>query len=93
MSFYVAKYILPILFYYTISFLLKNEISKQLAALFNLSFITGVFLPVLKTAKVVPVFTKESKLGCSNYRPIFLSSKIEKILEKQISCRKTKMAA
>ena len=48
---------------YRILFLLKNEISKQLANLFNLSFMTGVFPSVLKTAKVVPVFKKDSKLS------------------------------
>ena len=42
---------------------------------------TGVFPCVLKTAKVVPVFKKDSKLEYSNYLPIFLSSKIKKILE------------
>ena len=41
---------------YGILFLLKNEISKQLAYLFNLSFMTGVFPSVLKITKVVPVF-------------------------------------
>ena len=41
---------------YRILFLLKNENSKQLADLFNLSFTTGVFPSVLKTAKVVLVF-------------------------------------
>ena len=46
---------------YRILFLLKNEISKQLADLFNLSFMTGVFPSVLKTAKVVPVYKKDSK--------------------------------
>ena len=60
----------------------KNEISKQLADLFNLSFMTGVFPSVLKTAKVVPVFKKDSKLDYSNYRPISLLSNVEKILEK-----------
>ena len=40
---------------YRILVLLKNEILKQLADLFNLSFITGVFPSVLKTVKVVPV--------------------------------------
>ena len=35
---------------------------------------TGVFLSVLKTAKVVPVFKKDSKLDYSNYRPISLLS-------------------
>ena len=67
---------------YRILFLLKNEISKQLTDLFNLSFMTGVFPSVLKTAKVVPVFKKDSKLNHSNYRPISLLSNIEKILEK-----------
>ena len=42
---------------------------------------TGVFPSVLKTAKVVSVFKKDSKLGSSNYRPISLLSNIEKILE------------
>ena len=41
---------------YRILFLLKNDISKQLADLFNLSFLTGVFPSVLKTAKVVSFF-------------------------------------
>ena len=43
---------------------------------------TGVFPSVLKTAKVVPVFKKDSKLDYSNYRPISLISNVEKILEK-----------
>ena len=43
---------------------------------------TGVFPSVLKTAKVVPVFKKDSKLDYSSYRPISLLSHIEKILEK-----------
>ena len=50
--------------------------------LFNLSFMTGVFPSVLKTAKVVPVFEKDSKLDYSNYCPISLLSNIEKILKK-----------
>ena len=42
----------------------------------------GVFPSVIKTAKVGPVFKNESKLDYSNYRPVSLSSNIEKILEK-----------
>ena len=67
---------------YRILFLLKNDISKQLVDLFNLSFLTGVFPSVLKTEKVIPVFIKDSKLDYSNYHPISLLSNIEKILEK-----------
>ena len=43
---------------------------------------TGVFPSVLKIAKVVPVFKKDSKFDYSNYCPISLLSNIEKILEK-----------
>ena len=68
---------------YRILFLLKNEILKQLADLLNLSFMTRVFPSVLKTAKVVPDFMKDSKLDYSNYRQISLLSNIEKILEKK----------
>ena len=46
---------------YRILFLLKTEISKQSADLFELSFITGVFPSVLKTVKVVPVLKKDSR--------------------------------
>ena len=67
---------------YRILFLLKNDISKQLADLFNLSFLTGVSPSVLKTAKVVPVFKKDSKLDYSKYHSTSLLSNIEKIHEK-----------
>ena len=62
--------------------LLKNDISSQLADIFNISFSTGVFPTILKVAKVVPVYKKDSKLDFSNYRPISLLPNIEKILEK-----------
>ena len=42
---------------------------------------TGVFPSVLKIAKVVPVFKKDSKLDYSNYRPMSLLSNIEKYLK------------
>ena len=43
---------------------------------------TDVFPSVIKTAKVVPVSKKDSKLDYSNYRSISFLSNIEKILEK-----------
>ena len=64
--------------------LLNQNISKQLADLFNLSFSSGFFPSILKTVKVVPVFKKGSKFDCCNYLPISFSSNIEKILEKLI---------
>ena len=42
----------------------------------------GVFPSVLKTAKVVLVLKKDSKVDCSNYHPISLLSNIKKVLEK-----------
>ena len=62
--------------------LLKKDISKQLADLFNLSLSSGVFPSLIKIGKAVPVYKKDSKLDCHNNRPISLSSNIEKILEK-----------
>ena len=61
---------------------MKNDISDQLAVLFNLSFTCGSSLTILKTSKVTPIYKKDSKLRCSNYRPISLLSNIDKILER-----------
>ena len=41
---------------------------------------TGVFPSVLKTAKLTPVFKKDSKLDYSNYHPISLLKKYLKNL-------------
>ena len=62
--------------------LLKHDISKQLADLFKLSFSSGSFPSILKTAKVVPVLKKGSKLDCCYYCPISFLSNVGKILEK-----------
>ena len=67
--------------------LLKNNISSQLSEIFNISFSSGVFPSILKTAKVIPVRKKDSKLDSSNYRPISLLSNIEKILERLMYIR------
>ena len=55
---------------------------SQLSEIFNISFCSGVFPSLLKTANVIPVHKKDSKLDFSNYRPISLSSNIEKLLER-----------
>ncbi|XP_065684072.1 uncharacterized protein LOC136096582 [Hydra vulgaris] len=41
---------------------LANDISPVLSELFNLSFTTGVFPDILKTASVIPIHKKDSKL-------------------------------
>ena len=68
--------------------LLKQDIYKKLADLFKLSFSSGSLPYVIKTAKLVSVFTKGCKLYCCNYRPISLLSKVEKILYKKNLCIK-----
>ena len=42
---------------------------------------TGVFPSVLKTAKVVPVFKKDSKLDYSSFCPISLYQTLKKCLK------------
>ena len=62
--------------------LLKKDISTQLVDIFNLSFFSGIYPTPIKTAKVIPIHKKDSKLECFNYRPTTLLSNIDKILEK-----------
>ena len=47
-----------------------------------MSFSTWQFPSVLKIAKVIPVHKKQSKVDYTNYKPIYLLSNIEKIIEK-----------
>ena len=48
----------------------------------NISFTTGTFPTLLKTAEVIPIHKKDSKLDFKNYRPVSLLSNLDKILEK-----------
>nr|XP_047144677.1 uncharacterized protein LOC124818176 [Hydra vulgaris] len=63
------------------------DISPLLSKLFNLSFVTGIFPNIFKTAFVKPIHKKGSKLDCNNYRPISLLSNISKILAKLMYSR------
>ena len=64
-----------------------EDISEYLSIIFNISFATRIFPEKLKVAKVIPIHKKDSKLECSNYRPISLLSNIDKILEKLVHTR------
>ena len=55
-----------------------------MSKLIHKSLLSGTFPNFHKTAKVVPVFKAESRILCSNYRPIFLLSNTGKIIEKLI---------
>ena len=63
---------------------IKTKLSVPLSNIINLSFTTGIFPTNLKTAKVIPVYKKGSKLEVNNCRPISLLSNIDKVFEKLI---------
>ena len=62
--------------------LLKHDLSVTLSKLINLSFSSGTFPSLLKTAKVIPVYKKGSPFEVENYRPISLLSNLDKIFQK-----------
>ena len=57
----------------------KDFFSYWLSKLVNICFETGSFPDILKTAKVIPLHKKDSKLDHINYRPISLLSVFNKI--------------
>ena len=61
--------------------------SHWLSKLVNACFENGYFPDILKTAKVIPLHKKDSKLHHLNYRPISLLSVFSKIYEKLIYSR------
>ena len=69
---------------------LKNDISSQLSETFNISFCSGVFPSILKTAKDIPIHKKDSKLDFTNDHPTSLLSNIEIFSEKLIYNRISK---
>ena len=62
--------------------LLKDEISFHLFDIYNISFSMGMFPSVLKSAKVIPVHKKDSKLGYNNYCQVSILPNIEKTFRK-----------
>ena len=67
--------------------LLQDQISNDLATICFLSFSTGAFPTIPKTAKVIPIHKKNSELEVSNYRPISSLSNIDKTFEKLMHSR------
>ena len=79
----VGPYSIPI-------FLLKilsEHISVPLCDIINDSFSCGTFPNLMKLAKVIPLYKKNSPEFASNYRPISLLSVFSKITEKLMHAR------
>ena len=65
----------------------KEIISLPLYQLINDSIFKGPFSNICKLAQVIPTFKNDSRLLCTNYRPIFLLLNISKICEEVIHSR------
>ena len=62
--------------------MLSEYIAVSLYDIVNESFSSGIFPEMMKLAKVIPLYEKNSPEGPSNYRPISLLSVFSKIVEK-----------
>lgn len=67
--------------------LFGSKLAHPLQHVINLSFCTGHFPDLLKLANVIPLYKKDEKIRCSNYRPISLLSNISKLFEKAMHVR------
>ena len=61
-----------------------ETIITSLQHIFNLSIDTGIFPDEMKHTKVTPIYKSGDKKDCGNYRPIFVTSAVAKILEKLV---------
>ena len=65
----------------------KNELSKPISLLPNISLDTPMFPNIIKTANVTPIFKNDDPALCNNYQPISLLSNKNKKFEKIIHAR------
>ena len=59
-------------------------IAYRISYIINLSLKTGVVPDEMKTARVIPLYKKNSKLEPGNYRPVSILSTLSKILERAV---------
>ena len=67
--------------------LFKDELSKPISLLANISLHASMFPNILKMANVTPIFKNDGPVLCKNYRPISLRSNISKVFEEIIHAR------
>ena len=67
--------------------LLSQYISFPPSDIINRSFVNGLFPDLLKLAKVIPLYKKQSSNDPNNYRPVSLLSVFSKIIEKLMYTR------
>ena len=67
----------------------EKEPYKPLSDVIDISVSFGIFQNSMKLAKVAPVYKKDDKLDCNNYRPISLLPNLSKIFEKLVHQRLT----
>ena len=60
----------------------SNFLIEPLTTIINMSLKEGIFPSLNKEAYVCPIFQKNEKLKCENYRPIPLLSNISKMFER-----------
>ncbi len=64
-----------------------NIFAEPLTVLLNKSISEGTFPQLLKLANVCPIYKKNDKSKCENYRPISLLSNLSKIFERMMHTR------
>lgn len=64
-----------------------RKILRVLVYVINMSFESGVFPDSLKEAVVIPIYKKNSRKECCNYRPISLLSSLSKVVERLMKIR------
>lgn len=64
-----------------------EHLAEPLSYIINLCFFQGIFPYKLKIARVVPIYKKEDRNHCENYRPISVLPVISKIFEVLIKTR------